>query len=230
MTAPNVILLILATACLIVGLSQLPTLILFTYLAFLMTPDISWLVAILLLIDIFAIIWGVVFIVYMLPLLINHLFGTASIRAMCKALMKAMKELGLVGKEAELVMEPLKKDKSLRIYLDNCTHSEQIEFQKALAEMYTPIDSPRYIMVRAGWFNRLLWKWSFACPSIIGRTDISVKVFAKHMRMSMGPMKFQYTRRELGREYLMYAQNHSYVNQRGLSCEKRLHLLKRDRT
>jgi hypothetical protein len=230
MTAPNVILLILATACLIVGLSQLPTLILFTYLAFLMTPDISWLVAILLLIDIFAIIWGVVFIVYMLPLLINHLFGTASIRAMCKALMKAMKELGLVGKEAELVMEPLKKDKSLRIYLDNCTHSEQIEFQKALAEMYTPIDSPRYIMVRAGWFNRLLWKWSFACPSIIGKTDISVKVFAKHMRMSMGPMKFQYTRRELGRKYLMLAQNYSYVNQRGLSCEKRLHLLKRDRT
>jgi hypothetical protein len=43
-------------------------------------------------------------------------------------------------------------------------------------------------------------------------------------------MKFQYTRRELGRRHLMYAQNYSYVNQRGLSCEKRLHLLKRDRT
>ena len=96
--------------------------------------------------------------------------------------------------------------------------------------MYTPIDTPRYIMVRAGWFNRLLWKWSFTCPSIIGKTDISVKVFAKHMRMSMGPMKFQYTRRELGRMYLMLAQNYSYVNVRGLSCEKRLHLLKRDRT
>ncbi|MBQ7911981.1 MAG: hypothetical protein IJ363_14500, partial [Clostridia bacterium] len=91
MTAPNVLLLILATACLIVGLSQLPTLILFTYLAFLMTPDISWVVTILLLLDISAIIWGVVFIVYMLPLLINHLAATASIRAMCKALMKAMK-------------------------------------------------------------------------------------------------------------------------------------------
>jgi hypothetical protein len=220
----------MATACLIAGLSLLPTLILFTYLAFLMTPEISWLVAILLLVDIFAIIWGIVFVVYMLPLLINHLFATASIRAMCKALMKTMKELGLVSKEAELVMEPLKKEKSLRVYLDNCAHSEQIEFQKALAEMYTPIDSPRYIMVRAGWFNRLLWKWSFACPSIISKTDISVKVFAKHMRMSMGPMKFQYTRRELGRRHLMYAQNYSYVNQRGLSCEKRLHLLKRDRT
>lgn len=230
MTAPNVLLLILATACLIVGLSQLPTLILFTYLAFLMTPDISWVVTILLLLDISAIIWGVVFIVYMLPLLINHLAATSSIRAMCKALMKAMKELGLVSKEAELVMEPMKDTKILRVYLDNCSHSEQIEFQKAVAEMYTPIDTPRYIMVRAGWFNRLLWKWSFTCPSIIGKTDISVKVFAKHMRMSMGPMKFQYTRRELGRKYLMLAQNYSYVNVRGLSCEKRLHLLKRDRT
>lgn len=230
LTFPNTIVLLLASVCLIVGLSLLPTLILFTYLAFLMTPEISWLVAILLLIDIFAIIWGVVFIVYMLPLLINHLFASVSIRAMCRALMKAMKELGLVSKEAELVIEPLKKEKILRVYLDNCSHSEQIEFQKALAEMYTPIDTPRYIMVRAGWFNRLLWKWSFTCPSIIGKTDISVKVFAKHMRMSMGPMKFQYTRRELGRKYLMLAQNYSYVNVRGLSCEKRLHLLKRDRT
>ncbi len=229
MTAANVFLLILAAACMIVGLSRLPTLIVFAYLAFLMTPEISWLVVLLLLADICAIIWGIVFLVYMLPLLLNHLFATASIRAMCKALMKAMKELGLVSKEAELVIEPMKKRKSLRVYLDSCSHSEQIEFQKAVAEMYAPIDTPRYIMVRAGWFNRLLWKWSFACPSVIGRTDISVKVFAKHMRMSMGPMKFQYTRRELGRRYLMNAQNHSYVNEHGVTCEKRLHLLKRDR-
>lgn len=229
LTAMNVFLLILAAACIIVGLTQLPTVILFTYLAFLMTPEISWVVAILLVVNIAAIIWGVVFVVYMLPLLINHLFAAASIRSMCKALMKAMKELGLVDKEAELVTEPMKEHKSLRVYLDNCSRSEQIEFQKAIAEMYAPIESPRYIMVRAGWFNRLLWKWSFACPSVIGKTDISVKVFAKHMRMSMGPMKFQYTRRELGRKYLMLAQNHSYVNERGVSCEKRLHLLKRDR-
>ena len=229
LTAMNVLLLLLATACIIVGLTQLPTVILFTYLSFLMTPEISWVVAILLILNIAAIIWGIVFVVYMLPLLINHLFATASVRAMCKALMKAMKELGLVNKEAELVMEPMADRKTLRVYLDNCSHSEQIEFQKAVAEMYAPIESPRYIMVRAGWFNRLLWKWSFACPSVIGKTDISVKVFAKHMRLSMGPMKFQYTRREPGRKYLMLAQNHSYINERGVTCEKRLHLLKRDR-
>lgn len=228
LTPMNTLLLLLATACVIAGLCLLPTVILFTYLSFLMTPEISWVVAILLIADIAAVVWGVVFLIYMFPLLVHHLFTTPSIRSVCKSLLKAMKELGLVDKKAELVMEPIKTQGSLRVYLDNCSHSEQLEFQKAVAEIFTPIDTPRYVMVRAGWFNRLLWRWSFSCPSVISRTDISVKVFAKHIRMSLGPMKFQYTHRELGRRYLMNAQNRSYLNERGVTCEKRLHLLKHD--
>jgi hypothetical protein len=83
-------------------------------------------------------------------------------------------------------------------------------------------------MVRAGWFRRLMWKWSFACPSVIAKNDISVKMFEKHIRLTMGRMKFQYTRRELGQKYLVFARNRSYLNVRGVVCEKRLHLLKHD--
>jgi hypothetical protein len=157
------------------------------------------------------------------------LFALTSLRSLCKVLVKTLKDLGIISKDAELVMESMTDRNSLRVYLDNCTHSEQIEFHKAVAEMFGPIEAPRYIMVRAGWFKRLLWKWSFACPSVIGKTDVAVKVFAKNMRVSMGNMKFQYTRRELGRKYLMYAQNYSYIHTYHVSCEKRLHLLKHDR-
>ena len=86
-----------------------------------------------------------------------------------------------------------------------------------------------YILVRGGWFRRLLWKWSFTCPTVIARNDVSVKVFEKYIRRSMGSMKFQYTRRDPGRKYLIFARNKSYLNVRGTLCEKRIHLLKNER-
>lgn len=229
LTPANLILLVLAVAGILLGLYFLPTMLMFTYLAFVATPDILWIVIILLIINIFALIWGIVFVLYMLPLLINHLFVTVSVRSLCRVLLKTMKDLKMIRRDADLVMENLSDRTGMRIYLDNCSHAEQVDFQKAVAEMLSPIENPRYIMVRAGWFGRLLWKWSFACPSVIARNDISVKLFAKHLRMSMGIMKFQYTRRDPGRKYLIFARNHAYLNELEAKCEKRLHVLKHDR-
>jgi hypothetical protein len=45
----------------------------------------------------------------------------------------------------------------------------------------------------------------------------------------MGSMKFQYTRRDPGRKYLIFARNKSYLNVRDTLCEKRIHLLKNER-
>jgi len=229
LTPANLILLVLAVACILVGLYFLPTMLMFTYLAFLVTPDIVVVVVVLLILNIAALIWGIVFVVYMLPLLINHLFVTVSIRSLCRVLLRTLKDLKFVGRDAELVMENLSDRTGMRIYLDNCSHAEQVDFQKAVAEMFSPIENPRYIMVRAGWFGRLLWRWSFACPSIVATNDVSVKLFAKHLRMSMGIMKFQYTRRDPGRKYLIFARNHAYLNEYQAKCEKRLHVLKHDR-
>jgi hypothetical protein len=95
--------------------------------------------------------------------------------------------------------------------------------------MFSPIDSPSFIMVRAGMIRSLRWKWSFACPEVIGQNDVSVKIFERHLRRSMGLMKFQFTLRDPGRKYLIIARNKSYLNYRDIRVEKRLHVLKHDR-
>lgn len=179
-------------------------------------------------INVAMILWGILYLLYQSPLLIGHLFAGRSIRVMCRALFKTLKDIGEINKESVMVMEPMPDKKAYRIYLTDCTQDEQMLFQKSVAEMFSSIHAPRYIMVRAGWFRRLMWKWSFACPSVIAKNDISVKMFEKHIRLTMGRMKFQYTRRELGQKYLVFARNRSYLNVRGVVCEKRLHLLKHD--
>jgi hypothetical protein len=169
------------------------------------------------------------YILYFLPLPISHITASLSIRSLCRNLLKALKDIGEVNKDAVMVMENLPDKKGYRLYLDNCSHDEQITFQKAVAEMLSPLHSARYILVRGGWFRRLLWKWSFTCPTVIARNDVSVKVFEKYIRRSMGSMKFQYTRRDPGRKYLIFARNKSYLNVRDTLCEKRIHLLKNER-
>jgi hypothetical protein len=172
---------------------------------------------------------SLLYILYFLPLPISHITASLSIRSLCRNLLKTLKDIGEVSKDAVLVMENLPDKKGYRLYVDNCSHDEQITFQKAVAEMLSPIHSARYILVRGGWFRRLLWKWSFTCPTVIARNDVSVKVFEKYIRRSMGSMKFQYTRRDPGRKYLIFARNKSYLNVRDTLCEKRIHLLKNER-
>ena len=183
----------------------------------------------LLVMAIIVVVFSVLFLLHFLPLPISHITASVSIRSLCRNLLKALKDIGAVNKEAIMVMETLPDRKGYRLYIDNCNHDEQITFQKSVAEMLSPIHSARYILVRGGWFRRLLWRWSFTCPSVIARNDVSVKVFEKYIRRSMGIMKFQYTRRDPGRKYLIFARNKSYLNAVDKPCEKRIHLLKNER-
>ena len=193
------------------------------------TSDIFFYAVMLAVMVLLAFAWGAYVILHMLPWFINHLTARLSIRSLCQALLRTLKEQGEVSKKAHFVMEPTFNKRGFRIYLDDCTAREQTLFQHAVAEMFSPIRNPRYIMVRGGLFHRLRWKWSLACPEIVTQNDVWVKIFEKHVRRSMGVMKFQFTHRDPGRKYLIIARNKSYISHRDIRVEKRLHILKRDR-
>lgn len=155
---------------------------------------------------------SVLYLQHMAPLLLHHHSTKQSIHGMAYALLRTLKKLKLVAATATLVMEARPSQKTFRIYLKDCTYAQQLIYQRALSELLSPIEEPRYIMVRGGWFNRLLWRWSLACPSVIAANDISVKVFEHYVRPIMGPMKFQFTRREPGTQYLVKARNRTFIN------------------
>jgi hypothetical protein len=186
-------------------------------------------VIVFLVLIVIAVVFSILYLLYILPLLISHLTTALSVRSLARGLFKTLKDIGEISKNAVLIMETLPDRKGYRLYVDNCNPDEQITFQKSAAELFSPIREPRYILVRGGWFHKLFWRWSVACPSVIARSDVWVKVFEKHIRRSLGIMKFQYTRRDPGRKYLIFARNKSYLNMRNKPCEKRIHLLKSER-
>lgn len=193
------------------------------------TSDIFFYSVMLTALVIIALLWGIYTLLYMLPWFLHHLFPRGSIRSLCTALLRTLQEQGEISPKVRFIIEATPDKRRYRIYPDNCTVREQTICQKSVSEMFSPIDTPSFIMVRAGMIRSLRWRWSFACPEIIGQNDISVKIFERHLRRSMGLMKFQFTLRDPGRKYLIIARNKSYLNYRDIRVEKRLHVLKHDR-
>ena len=227
-TIKNILLVLTAIAVLAFCATYVPVTIILLFYTF-KDPDIFFMSVLLGVVVVLGILWSVYAILYVLPWFISHLVPKLSIRSLCNALLRALKEQGEINKKAHFIMEPTFDKSGYRIYLDDCNAREQTLFQKSVSEMFSPIHNPDFIIVRAGMFHNLRWKWSFACPEVIGHSDVYVKIFEKHLRLCMGLMKFQYTHRDPGRKYLIIARNKSYINYRDIRVEKRLHVLKHDR-
>lgn len=181
---------------------------------------------VLLLFDIAILVWSVLFILHVGRIWVHSITATQSIRGLCTALHEGLKELKLIGKDSTLVMRKDTERGGFRVYLDNCPIREQMVYQTALTEMLSPIDrsNPRYIFVRGGWFHRLLWRWSYACPSVIARADVSVKTFEKYVSHVLDSSKFQYTRREMGQKFLILGESRSYLGKKDVCCYPGIYL------
>ncbi len=220
-TMGHILLILAAMAAIGVGCYFMPILVTFCYLSVLVAPVILIFTVILTVVDGLVILWGGLYILHIFPLLF-HLFPRYSIRVRCKAVYRAMRSLKLLDKRAVFIMQSTPDHAGYRAFVHSCNPAQQADFQMAISEMFSRVEEPRYVMVRSGYFHRYLWRWSCACPTVIGASDVSVKVFARYIHLAMGMMKFQYTRRDVGATYLLYTRHRSYLNIRHVRCERRI--------
>jgi hypothetical protein len=221
----NVIGLGLSVAGILFGWRLMPVLLMLILIAL---NDPRMLIAglVLLLFDIALLVWSIPFILHVGRIWVHNITATQSIRGLCTALHEGLKELKLIGKDSVLALHKDTARGGFRVYLDNCPIREQMIYQTALTEMLSPIDQtkPRYIFVRGGWFHRLLWRWSYACPSVIARADVSVKTFEKYVSHVLDSSKFQYTRREMGQKLLILGESRSYLGKKNVCCYPGIYL------
>ena len=221
----NVIGLGLSVAGILFGWRLMPVLLMLILIAL---NDPRMLIAglVLLLFDVALLVWSILFILHVGRIWVHNITATQSIRGLCTALHEGLKELKLIGKDSVLAMHKDTARGGFRVYLDNCPIREQMIYQVALTEMLSPIDQtkPRYIFVRGGWFHRLLWRWSYACPSVIARADVSVKTFEKYVSHVLDSSKFQYTRREMGQKLLILGESRSYLGKKNVCCYPGIYL------
>ena len=95
--------------------------------------------------------------------------------------------------------------------LRQATIHEQNVFAKALEEMLSPIENPKYILIRKRKDGYQYWH-SYTCPSVLSAKKEDAELLQQNMGHLCGNFALVYTYNAEGRERLWRSCCRSYVN------------------
>jgi superfamily II DNA or RNA helicase len=142
--------------------------------------------------------------------LIRHGTPERSIEQIGRAVLEALEFGGSIDQRAGdfRVYANRNQDGTVYCWIGGGTGKEQSIFLRALREMLSPIDNPRYLLAR-----RKIWRLFredyFAVPDALARKKEFAEFFAQRWKRLVGPVQLVFTRTPEGRKLLLRARNHS---------------------
>lgn len=107
---------------------------------------------------------------------------------------------------------------SVSCTLTNATAHEKEIFKTTIQEILSPIDNPRYVLIKSN-NGRKIYSQSYACPSIIGAKKENVQLLCSHLSVTMGNIDPVYTRTRNGRADLLNCRKYSYLNKNEINIK-----------
>ncbi len=128
-----------------------------------------------------------------------------TLKRLGNALLEAMRETGSVtSREAALVIT--RCGEGVECALDKASEREKNLFAEALGELLSPLDNPRYLLIRrlpVFGFSIRMPSQSYACPSLLGAKKESAELLKKKLESNGDRFELVYTRNEEGRKTLL---------------------------
>ena len=143
--------------------------------------------------------------------MVLHSNPAHSIKTLGVAVYKTLCECELISPSAKVETTAHKQLYFVALHLRNASIHDQNIFNTAMAEMLSPIENPRYILISKNMFKRYNYELSFACPSIIGKKKEYVEVLAEKLKATTGNFEPVYTHREDGRRLILKCRKRSYI-------------------
>ncbi len=143
--------------------------------------------------------------------MILHFNPARSVKTIGVAVYRTLIECGCISSSAKVETNEDKYLRYIGISLRNASIHDQNIFNTAMAEMLSPIDNPRYVLIKQQIFSKYNYRYSFACPSIIGKKKEYVEVLAEKLKYSIGKFVPIYTRNENGRALILKCRKGSYI-------------------
>ena len=141
---------------------------------------------------------------------IRHGTPERSIKQIGRAVLEALEYEGSIDQHAGVfrVYADRNGDGTVFCWIGGGTGKEQATFLRALREILSPIDNPRYLLAR-----RKIWRVFredyFAVPDALARKKEVAEIFTQRWKRLVGPVELVYTRTPEGRKALLRARNHS---------------------
>ena len=144
--------------------------------------------------------------------LIANANPTSQIKSFAKCILKTLKDIDIIESACSLKVKSDPNGMFINVSLVNATIHEQNIFNKAIAEFLSPIDNPRYIVIKRGLISKYNYKYSFACPTIIGKNKETADLFNRYLSKIIGKYELVYTRHENGRKFILKCRTKSYIS------------------
>jgi superfamily II DNA or RNA helicase len=148
--------------------------------------------------------------------ILRFISPTRTIKTLGDCILRTLVDMGEIKSlKARFVVQSDKSKVALTCALVDATTYEKTIFAKAISELLTYIDNPRYLLIKQYTILFLTIKdysQSYACPSIISVKKEYVEILQDHLQSKAGQFKIQFTRSEEGRKMLLKCRRMSYIN------------------
>jgi hypothetical protein len=145
--------------------------------------------------------------------MILHTNPARSVKTLGRAVYEALCECGLIASSAKVDAESDKGLRTVSVHLRNASLHDQNIFNTAMAEMLSPIENPRYILIGRRPFGRYDYSLSFACPSVLGKKKEYVEILCEKLKGTDENFTAVYTHCEDGRRLTVKCRKKSYITQ-----------------
>jgi hypothetical protein len=164
----------------------------------------------------------------LIEFLCKHMSPNKSFISIGKAILKTLKDLELVHDGAMLNVEEDQYKIHICISLKNASLHEQNIFNNAIKELLSPMENPKYIIIKRSIIGTYDYKYSFACPSVLGKNAEIVKVFKENLKKSIGNMEIKYAYSDEGRKLFIKCRTLSFITKNDKKINKRQRVTKFD--
>ncbi|MDY0276988.1 MAG: DEAD/DEAH box helicase family protein [Acholeplasma sp.] len=144
-------------------------------------------------------------------MLLKHISPVKYVGAIAKALRDTLADLDLI--ESKLSKVRVNHDEyhiHINIELVNATLHDQHLFTSQMKELLSPIDNPRYVIIKKNLLG-YQYKQSFSSPSLINKQEYA-SVFSRNLKKRLNLYDHIYTRDIPGRKHLLKCKRYSFIN------------------
>jgi hypothetical protein len=161
--------------------------------------------------------------------ILNHTTPKQSFASLSRAVLRTFKDLEIIQDGARINIEEDEKG-GMCISIKNATLHEQNSFNTAIKELLSPMDNPRYIIVKKGILNKKSYdyNYSFACPTVFANNSKNVETFKRNLQHSIGDIDVKYVYSEEGRKLLVKCRKNSFITKNDKHINKRQRVTKYD--
>lgn len=143
--------------------------------------------------------------------LLKHISPLKYIDAIAKSLHETLMDVELLESKTSKVRVTHDEYRiHLNIELVRATLHDQHLFASQMKEVLSPIDNPRYLMVKKNLFG-YRYKESFSSPSLINKNEFA-SILSRNLKKRLDRYEVIYTRDVEGRKHLLKCMQQSFIN------------------